>query len=80
MHERYFYLADVLAVVLAFHRPRLWYVPLLVQAASLLSYGPFLFGRDAPLIDPMILGTLMLAALVACAYHLVRETAPDPRS
>ncbi|MEV7625373.1 hypothetical protein [Actinoplanes sp. NPDC089786] len=73
MHERYFFLADVLSVVLAFYRPRLWYVPLLVQAASLLSYGPFLFGRKAPLIDLMIPAALMLAALIVTTYHLVRR-------
>jgi Gpi18-like mannosyltransferase len=78
MHERYFYLADVLTLVLAFYRWRLWYVPLLVQGASLLSYAPFLFGRSPRLIDPMILGAMMLAALVATTYSLVREAAVDP--
>jgi Gpi18-like mannosyltransferase len=64
MHERYFYLADVLTVVLAFYRPRLWFVPLLVQTASLLSYLPFLFWQQphGPLVDLRVLATLMLAA------------------
>ena len=78
MHERYFYLADVLTVVLAFYRPRLWYVPMLVQASSLLSYGPYLFRHDPQLIDPMILGTLMLAALLVTGYALLREAAVAP--
>ncbi|GAA4552014.1 hypothetical protein GCM10023192_80780 [Amycolatopsis samaneae] len=39
MHERYFYLAEVLTVIAAFHLPRrLWYVPVLVQVASFLAY------------------------------------------
>jgi hypothetical protein len=39
MHEQYFYLADVLSVVAACYLPRrLWYLPVLVQAASFLSY------------------------------------------
>lgn len=43
MHERYFYLADVISVVAAFWLPRrLWPVPVLVQFASALSYLPFL--------------------------------------
>ncbi len=78
MHERYFYLADVMTVVLAFYRPRLWYVPLLVQVSSLLSYAPFLFGRSERLIDPMILGTLMLGALVVTTYSLLRDAAIAP--
>ena len=43
MHERYFYLADVLTLVAAFWLPRrLWYVPALSQFASVFSYLPFL--------------------------------------
>jgi Gpi18-like mannosyltransferase len=44
MHERYFYLAEVLTVVAAFFVPRrLWYVPVLVQVASFLAYLHVLF-------------------------------------
>ncbi len=43
MHERYFYLADVLTVIAAFYLPRkLWALPILEQFASLFSYLPFL--------------------------------------
>ncbi|WP_433296816.1 glycosyltransferase 87 family protein [Actinoplanes sp. CA-030573] len=67
MHERYFFLADVLTVILAFHHRRLWPVPLLVQAASLLSYERYLLGAPAvPLVVP---ATLMAAALVMVARH-----------
>nr|WP_052478513.1 glycosyltransferase 87 family protein [Kibdelosporangium sp. MJ126-NF4]CEL18702.1 hypothetical protein [Kibdelosporangium sp. MJ126-NF4]CTQ98186.1 hypothetical protein [Kibdelosporangium sp. MJ126-NF4] len=39
MHERYFYLADVLTLVAAFYVPaRLWYTPILLQVASFLAY------------------------------------------
>jgi Gpi18-like mannosyltransferase len=52
MHERYFYLADGLAVIAAFYLPRpLWALPILEQFASVFSYLPFLlatsgFGRS----------------------------------
>nr|WP_221378668.1 glycosyltransferase 87 family protein [Actinoplanes polyasparticus] len=72
MHERYFFLADVLTVVLVMFIPRLWYVPLLVQAASLLSYQPYLFGRVVAVL-PTIAALLMLAALIVVGYHLLRE-------
>ncbi|WP_206305556.1 glycosyltransferase 87 family protein, partial [Actinacidiphila soli] len=43
MHERYFYLADVFSVLVAFHLPRrLWYVPVLVQTASFGAYWQYL--------------------------------------
>ncbi|MFI1488602.1 glycosyltransferase 87 family protein [Streptomyces sp. NPDC020747] len=47
MHERYFYLAEVLTVIAAFYLPRrLWYVPVLVQAASFLAYLDVLFPAE----------------------------------
>jgi Gpi18-like mannosyltransferase len=42
MHDRYFYLADVVSVIYAFYNPRRWYVPVLVIAASFFSYMTFL--------------------------------------
>ena len=45
MHERYFYLADVLTIVMAFYVRRYWPVAVLVSACSLLSYAPFLWNK-----------------------------------
>jgi Gpi18-like mannosyltransferase len=64
MHERYFFLGDVLTVILVFYRPRLWYVPLLVQIASLGSYTPSLF-ELLRVDDADSVGTLVLMALLA---------------
>jgi Gpi18-like mannosyltransferase len=74
MHERYFYLADVLTVIVAFHVPRLWPVPVLTQFASAFSYLPFLT-RDTAAQGTMpvafwILALAMLAALVLLAWEL----------
>lgn len=78
MHERYFFLADVLTVVLAVHLPRLWFVPLLVQAASLLSYEDYLFGRS-PLLLPMVVpAALMLAALLVVGHRLLTDGLTGP--
>ena len=78
MHERYFFLADVTTVVLAFYRPRLWFVPLLVQASSLGSYLGYLFGRAGDYLDLKVLAALMLAALVAIGYTLARDVLDGP--
>lgn len=45
MHERYFYLADVLTIVTAFYVRRFWVVAVVVSWCSLLSYAPFLWQR-----------------------------------
>jgi Gpi18-like mannosyltransferase len=38
MHERYFYPTDILSIIFAFHFPRYYWVPIIVQISSLLSY------------------------------------------
>jgi Gpi18-like mannosyltransferase len=83
MHERYFYLADVLSVVVAFYLPRrLWPVPVLVQFASALSYVPFLAqggGRDGAAAVPFwILALAMLTALALLLWALTVRPDREP--
>ena len=46
MHQRYFYPQDLLALVAAFFLPVLWFLPILSQVITFLSYGPFLFNTS----------------------------------
>jgi len=71
MHERYFYAADVLTIVLAFYRPRWAFVAVLVQVVSFLSYWPFLFGHDA--VPLATLAVVETGALVALGVLLARQ-------
>jgi Gpi18-like mannosyltransferase len=69
MHERYFYAADVFSVVLAFHVPRLAWLPVAIGGASLLSYTPFLWGTT--IVPAAMLALSMgiaLAALIVQAF------------
>jgi Gpi18-like mannosyltransferase len=76
MHERYFFLADVLTVLLACRRPKLWFVPVLVQGASLLSYAPYLLGGYlAPMAVP---AAMMLAALLSTLLTPAPTGKPAP--
>jgi len=79
MHERYFFLADVLTVLLAVQQPRLWPVPVLVQSASLICYAPYLLGGY--LMPMAVPAALMLAALLITAVTLrpVSRPAEVPR-
>lgn len=43
MHDRYFFPADVLALVYAFFFPKRWFIPVLVCGASFFAYLYFLF-------------------------------------
>lgn len=68
MHERYFFLADVLSVVWAMGGYRRAPVPVCVQIASLGGYHAYLVLRYA---FPMAWGTwLLLGALVGVALYL----------
>lgn len=71
MHERYFYPADALAVVVAFSDRRLWWLPFLVVGASSMAYLRFLMS-----IDNMPLGigaAFLLLALVGVMWVTFRD-------
>lgn len=72
MHERYFYLADVLTIVAAFHVRRFWPVAVAVSASSLLSYAPFLW-RSTPVALPLVsfLEFLAVIATLAVTVHVL---------
>ena len=46
MHERYFYLADLLAIVYAFTRPKRAYTGILTAFCSFYAIARFLFGAE----------------------------------
>ncbi len=50
MHDRYFYLSDCMSIVLAFWMPGLWFVPILFQLVSGLSYSIYLFSASADVL------------------------------
>lgn len=70
MHDRYFYLAEVLTVLAACVRPRLWPAALALQAGSLLTYLHFLWGIAVPLW----LGTTSVAAGLAWIVWQLRRS------
>ena len=85
MHERYFFLADVMAVTVAcFGGARRVYLPALIQLASLGGYHAYLMKRYLlPVLwSPMAwCGLLNLAALLLLAWELairLRLPLPNP--
>ena len=71
IHERYFFLADMLSVLYAFKRRDRRFVPLLVIGASQLSYFSFLT-RQRP-IDERWAALMMLAALLIVGRDLLTQ-------
>lgn len=54
MHNRYFFPADVISIILAFWFPRLWYIPVLIGIISLLGYRSYLLGGIGLGLGPVL--------------------------
>ena len=63
MHDRYFFIADVLSLTVFFFDRRKWYVPVITQIASLNCYSYYLFGGK--LILPYNYATIALGVAIA---------------
>ncbi len=75
MHERYFFLADILAVILAFAWPQQWFVPIVVVACSLIAYVPYLASQAPSLgsfpVDIRYPAAALLLLLLWLAFSFV---------
>ena len=76
MHERYFFPADILSIVLVFFAPELWLIPLLVVGASFLSYEPFLFQTE--IVPLPFLSGIQLVAIAFLMSHAARRLFSEP--
>ena len=77
MHNRYYFPAEVIAIVLAFYRPRCWYVPVVLAVVSTHQYVVFLTRGDVIPIRLEFLALVPWALLVALSWQLyMRLEAP----
>ncbi len=68
MHDRYFYPADVLSIVLAFYIPALWFIPILYQIISMTAISGFLFNAS-----PTAISMVVLLNSITLAFILKRQ-------
>ncbi|MBD2020662.1 hypothetical protein H6F43_10765, partial [Leptolyngbya sp. FACHB-36] len=66
MHDRYFFLADILSILFAFYFPRYLWVAIVVEICSLLSYAPMLLG------DTVVSLKVLSIVLGAAIWFMVR--------
>lgn len=64
MHERYFYPADVLSILVAFFVPELFFVPVAMITISFFAYQPTLFSIEPIPIGVLALGVFALLVLL----------------
>ena len=75
MHERYFYPADALSLIVAFFNPDLWIVPFAFQLSSGLASAVYLKGKSPePVMYGAIINTVILIVLIV--YQFSRHTKP----
>lgn len=71
IHERYFFMADMLSLLYAVRYANRRFMPVLVIGSSLMSYMPYLT-RQRPL-DERWLALMMLAALIVVSHDLLTK-------
>ncbi|MBU6232118.1 MAG: DUF2029 domain-containing protein [Patescibacteria group bacterium] len=81
MHDRYFYLADVISVAYAVFEPKRWYIAAIIVISSSFAYMPFLSGQ-VPLfsrlyVDLAYFGAALLVlilGLIPIVLRISRES------
>lgn len=72
MHERYFYLADILSVVYVFYFRKKFYLPLLIVGSSLYTACRYLYGVH--FLNLETVAAAICIALLLLAWDAVRRT------
>src|SRR6266581_3747348 len=80
MHERYFYLADVLSIIYAFYFPRYFFIAVIMQLCSLLSYAPYFLQTSIVNLAYVAFAVLVItvittADLILTLYPNIRKKA-----
>lgn len=75
MHDRYFFMAEMFAVLYAMRHPRRFYIPAMVIGASLISYEPYImFQVTIPLSVGAALNLMALVFVVMDLCNGIRNT------
>ncbi|MGH4140574.1 hypothetical protein [Clostridium sp.] len=75
MHERYFFMADVISLLYAFCFPKKFYIAIIIPLVSLLCYLPFLYntGTDSIIDLSIVLFIVIIDLLYSFRLHLINE-------
>jgi len=76
MHDRYYFLADVLSVLLFLYDKRRWYVPVVTVFCSYIAYAYFLM-HGITLIDYRLAALALLIVIILVLRDYVMSLYPD---
>lgn len=70
MHERYFFLSEIISLALAINKPKFWFVPIAFQIAAYLVYSNYLFESVNNDYERLVWSTLItLVSLGFILWH-----------
>lgn len=78
MHDRYFFLADILSVTVFFYNRKKWYVPLVTVLASFNAYMSYLSGYTFTFINQIYTSLALLILLCVLSVDLIQKLSPQP--
>ena len=75
MHERYFFMADIISLLYAFCFPKKFYIAILMPFISLVCYLPFLYNTSTNfiIIASVVLFIVIIDLLYSFRTHLLNE-------
>jgi len=75
MHERYFFMADIISLLYAFCFPRKLYIAIIIPLVSLFCYFPFLYNTSTDYIVDLsiVLFIIIIDLLISFRFHLINE-------
>ncbi len=76
MHERYFYLTDVISIIYAFYFPRYFYMAIIQQLCSFMSIMPALLAQGNTTINLGYVAFAVLFLIVVAVTDLVKTLFP----
>jgi Gpi18-like mannosyltransferase len=71
MHERYFYIADIISIIYAFYYSKRFFVPILQILISFITYGIYLFGINVIPLPLLAFGEIFILTIIA--YDMFNE-------
>jgi Gpi18-like mannosyltransferase len=77
MHDRYFYPADAISIAVAFLMPEMWFIPILFQLASGLSYSIYLLSASPDGLPAAALIVVLALILLLRRQAALRNSGGD---
>lgn len=70
MHERYFFVADIISIIYGCYFPTYFFVPITVGMVSLFSYFPFLINMT--IVSLKVLAIILVFTIIIVFHHLAQ--------